>query len=143
MRNLAKILACTLLAAPAACSGPPPVEPGNPLLGPWQLVSAPGVGSRSFKKVTFAPDLILADGRQPIEVQAYQITPTKVHVLEWSGRVRSYRVIHGALICEEPPPEQTFRNFPAFEDDRQRNEACYRPAPGGQQPPPRQSVPSN
>ena len=142
MRSLAKILCSCLLLAPAACSGPPPVPPGNPLLGPWQLVSAPGVGSQSFRQVTFAPDAILPYGRQPIGVRAYQITRTKVHVLEENGRVRSYRVIHGALICEEPPPEQLFRNFPPFEDDRQRSEACYRRAPGGQQPPPRQNIPS-
>lgn len=142
MPLVARILAFLPLCLAAACAGPPPVKQGNPLLGPWQLVSAPGVGSRSFKKVTFAPDLILADGRQPIEVQAYQITPTKVHVLEWSGRVRSYRVIHGALICEEPPPELAYRNSPNFDDDRKRTEACYRPAPAGQQPPPRQNAPS-
>ena len=142
MRTSAKILCVSFFAALAGCAGPPPVSSGNPILGPWQLVSAPGVGSRSFKRVTFAPDAILADGRQPIGVQAYQITRTKVHVLEQGGKVRSYRVIHGALICEEPPPEETFRNFEAFEDDRQRTQACYRRASGGQQPPPRQSLPS-
>ncbi len=142
MPLVARFLCFLPLCLVAACGGPPPVPQGNPLLGPWQLVSAPGVGSQSFRQVTFAPDAILADGRQPIGVQAYQITRTKVHVLEWGGRVRSYRVIHGALICEEPPPEQLFRNFPPFDDDRARSEACYRRAPGGQQPPPRQGVPS-
>ncbi len=126
MRRLASPCLILLCLALAACGGPPPVKPGNPLIGAWQLNNAPGVGSRSYRRIVFQPDAILADGRRRIGVQHYQITRTKVQFRTVDGRDHVFRVIHGDLICEEPPPEQTYLNFPGFENDRKSDEPCYR-----------------
>ena len=126
MRRFATACLPLLCLALAACEGPPPVWPGNPLIGAWQLNNAPGVGSRSYRKIEFQPDSILVDGRRRIGVQHYQILRTKVQFRTEDGHDHVFRVIHGDLICQEPPPEQTYRNFPAFEDDRTRDEPCYR-----------------
>ena len=126
MRRLATAAFLPLCLALAACGGPPPVKPGNPLIGAWQLANAPGVGSRSYRKIEFRPDAILVDGRRRIGVRHYQITATKVHFRTEDGQDHIFRVIHGDLICQEPPPEKTYLNFPGFEDDRKRDEPCYR-----------------
>ncbi len=126
MRRLARHCLLPFCLALAACGGPPPVKPGNPLIGAWQLNNAPGVGSRSYRKIVFQPDAILVDGRRRIGVQHYQITRTKVQFRTEDGYDHVYRVIHGDLICREPPPEQIYRNFPGFEDDRKSDEPCYR-----------------
>ena len=115
-----------LCLALAACGSPPLVQPGNPLIGAWQLTNAPGVGSRSFRKIDFQPDGMLVDGRRRINVQHYQVTATKVQFRTEDGRDHVYRVIHGDLICREPPPEEIYRNFPGFEKDRKGQEPCYR-----------------
>jgi len=115
-----------LCLALAACGRPPPVQPGNPLIGAWQLTNAPGVGSRSFRKIVFQPDAMLADERSRIGVRHYQISATKVQFRTEDGRDHVFQVIHGDLICREPPPEEIYRNFPGFEKDRKGQEPCYR-----------------
>ena len=118
---------CTIsLVLLAACGGPPRVQEGNPLMGHWELASAPGVGWRGFKKVDFRPDAIVVEGKRRIGVKHYEITGTKVYFQTVEGETYVYRVVHGNLICQEPPPEKIFRNFQSFEDDRKRSDPCYR-----------------
>ncbi|MCG8596736.1 MAG: hypothetical protein MI785_20545 [Kiloniellales bacterium] len=126
MRRLATAACLPLCLALVACGGPPPVKPGNPLIGAWQLANAPGIGSRSYRKIEFRPDVMLVDGRRRIGVRHYQITATKVHFRTEDGHDHIFRVIHGDLICQEPPPEKTYLNFPSFEDERKRDAPCYR-----------------
>lgn len=127
MRRLACPGLFLLCLALAACgAAPPPVKPGNPLIGAWQLTNAPGVGSRSFRKIVFQPDAMLVDERRRVGVRHYQISRTKVQFRTEDGHDHIFRVIHGDLICREPPPEKIYRNFPGFEKDRKGQEPCYR-----------------
>ncbi len=130
MSRVAGLSLFLLCCALGACGGPPPpVKPGNPLIGAWQLTNAPGVGSRSFRKIVFQPDGMLVDERRRLGVQHYQITATKVQFRTEDGRDHVFRVIHGNLICREPPPEEIYRNFPGLEKDRKGQEPCYRRDP--------------
>ena len=120
----------------AACAGGGWQGDGNPLLGVWQLETAPGIGWSGFRSLIFTEREMLANGNRTIAVAGYDVTPHWVRVRAEAGRTYSYRYAGGDRICEEPATPRAVKQSQLFGEGISPPPVCYRKLAGPDGRPP-------
>ena len=128
-RPKARSLALPLLLA-ACAGGGWQVADGNPLLGVWQLETAPGITWSGYRSLIFTEQEMLADARLRFAVEGYDVTPHWVRVRAAGGRSFSYRHAGGDRICEEPSGPRAVKESQRFGEGISPPPVCYRKLAG-------------
>ena len=124
-----RFLALPLLLA-ACAGGGWQLGEGNPLLGVWQLETAPGITWSGYRSLIFTEQEMLADARLIFAVEGYEVTPHWVRVRAAGGRTFSYRHAGGDRMCEEPAAPRAVSESRRFGEGISPPPVCYRKLAG-------------